>query len=394
MKIAIVGCGFVSDYYLSTLKNYPGLELTKVFDKLPERARDVAERESVQATASLQEILTDQDIEMVLNLTNPRDHFEVSKQCLEAGKHVYSEKPFAMELEQCQELYDLAKAKGLLIASAPCSILGESAQTMWQAIEDAKIGDVRLVYAEMDDGPIYHMSPETWTSQSGLPWPVKDEYEIGCTLEHIGYCLNWLIGMFGGVESVHAFSECVMKDKGVDNLDPADTPDFSVATLKFHSGVVARITCSIVAPHNHEMSIIGDKGVLKVDESWHYSSPVLLQKASLTAHKAERYAWIRKSKILSWIFGLSFKKLPFKGTPNQKMKYKKDYMDYARGVNELKDAIRGSKNQILTPEFCLHVNEVALAVHYSYKSPGTYQMTTKYSSQKETLKKSPSLLTD
>ena len=134
-------------------------------------------RIGVKNAESLEEILNDSDIDLVLNLTNPRDHYEVSSRLLEAGKHVYSEKPFAMDLEKCEALYRLAKEKKVYISSAPCSFLGESAQTMKKAIEDGKIGKVRLVYAEMDDGPIYQMQPETWKSASGLPWPIKDEYE-------------------------------------------------------------------------------------------------------------------------------------------------------------------------------------------------------------------------
>ena len=149
--------------------------------------------------------------------------------------------------------------------------------------------------------------------------------------------------MFGQVETVHAFADCLIEDKGVSPLSPPDTPDYSVANLKFKNGVVARITCSIIAPHNHEMRIIGDKGVLMVDESWHYGSPVKYQKASLRAHKAERYAFIRNSRILSFLLGLSFVKLPFISKPDSKMKYKKDYMDYARGVVDLKEAIEGKK---------------------------------------------------
>ena len=178
MKIAIVGCGFVSDYYLSTLKNHPEIELVAVYDKNQERSIDAARRENVISALNLEEITANEEVKLVLNLTNPRDHFEVSKKLLEAGKHVYSEKPFAMELDKCKELYDLAKEKNLLIASAPCSILGESAQTMKKAIDDGKIGTVRLVYAEMDDGPIYDMQPETWKSASGHPWPIKDSMKL------------------------------------------------------------------------------------------------------------------------------------------------------------------------------------------------------------------------
>ena len=93
MRIAIVGCGFVADYYLKTLPLYPDLEIAGVMDRVPERATKFAAYHSVPVYASLAELLADSTVEIVLNLTNPRSHYEVSKAALEAGKHVYSEKP-------------------------------------------------------------------------------------------------------------------------------------------------------------------------------------------------------------------------------------------------------------------------------------------------------------
>ena len=86
-----------------------------------------------------------------MNLTNPASHFEVSRACLEAGKHVYSEKPLATNMDDARALCALAESKGLMLASAPCSVLGEAAQTLWLALRRNEIGKVRLVYAELDD---------------------------------------------------------------------------------------------------------------------------------------------------------------------------------------------------------------------------------------------------
>ena len=152
-SIAIVGCGFVADYYLKTLSIHPQLKLVGVMDKISERATKFAQFHNVgRIYNSLNDILEDNTVDIVLNLTNPRSHYEVSKACLEAGKHVYSEKPFAMEIEQAKELVDIAENKGLYLSSAPCSLLSETAQTVWKALRENKVGKVRLVYAEMDDG--------------------------------------------------------------------------------------------------------------------------------------------------------------------------------------------------------------------------------------------------
>ena len=146
----------------------------------------------IRRYAALDEILNDSSVEMILNLTNPRSHFELTRACLLAGKHVYSEKPLAISSVQAAELVELAKQQGLRVATAPCSMLGETCQTMWRALKDRMIGPVRLVYASFDDGMVHRMNPTRWRSASGAPWPAKDEFETGCTYEHAAYVLSWL----------------------------------------------------------------------------------------------------------------------------------------------------------------------------------------------------------
>ena len=214
MNIAIVGCGFVADYYLVTLAGYPELTLIGVTDRDPDRAERFSRFHHLHRFASLEELLGDDRVELVLNLTNPSSHFAVSRSCLEAGKHVYSEKPFAMRLDEAKALVELAEAKGLRMSSAPCSLLGETAQTVWKALRERKVGTPRLVYAEMDDGMVYRMPYRKWASLSGIPWPAKDEFEVGCTFEHAGYYLSWFPAFFGPAKSVTAFSPVWSPTKG------------------------------------------------------------------------------------------------------------------------------------------------------------------------------------
>lgn len=197
MKIAIIGCGFVADYYLNTLPLHPELELTGVADLDEVRLKQFADHHQVRTYPSTEALLADESVQIVLNLTNPRNHYEISKACLEAGKHVYSEKPLAMAIPEAKELVALAAERGLHISSAPCSLLGETAQTVWKALRNNVVGKVRLVYAEMDDGLVHKMPYQQWISESGKPWPYKDEFEVGCTLEHAGYYVNWLTAFLG-----------------------------------------------------------------------------------------------------------------------------------------------------------------------------------------------------
>ena len=324
MQVAIVGCGFVSDYYVKTIAEHENLNLIGCFDKEPGRAAQLAESESIRQYSSLADLIEDNQVEIVINLTNPRNHYSVSKAALEAGKHVYSEKPLAMTIAEAKELVDIANKKKLQISSAPCSCLSETAQTIWKALREHVVGKVHLIYAEMDDGLVHKMPYEQWVSTHGIPWPFKDEFEVGCTLEHAGYYLTWLTMFFGPAESVTAFSSCLIpaaeKCSGV-SLTPPDAADFSVACIKFASGVVARLTCSIVAPHDHSLRIIGDEGVMSIKDCWYYGDPVYIQRMVKIRRKVfmnplkKRYPLVRKPA-----------KFNYKGSQQ---------MDFCRGVAEM-----------------------------------------------------------
>ena len=121
---------------------------------------------------------------------------------------------------------------------------------------------------------VHRMQYRKWQSVSGLPWPYKDEFEIGCTLEHAGYYLTWLAAWFGPAATVTSFASVQLPDKLPGESLALDSPDFSVVCIQFASGVVARLTCSIIAPHNHELRVVGDDGVLYTDDCWDYRSPV------------------------------------------------------------------------------------------------------------------------
>lgn len=365
MKIAIVGCGFVADYYLSTLPFHPQLELVGVTDQIAERTQKFASFHSVPSYEKLDDLLADSQVDIVLNLTNPRSHYEVSKAALNAGKHVYSEKPLAMSISDAKELVDLAQDRNLHISSAPCSALSETAQTIWKALRNQIVGKVRLVYAEMDDGLVHKMPYQQWISASGNPWPYQDEFEVGCTLEHAGYYVNWLTMFFGPAQSVTAFSSCLVPDKVSDVvLDPPDTADFSVACIKFQSGVVARLTCSIVASHDHELRIFGDDGILSTHDCWNYGDPVYVQRMMRIRRKVFMNPFKQKIPLV--------RKAPKFNTKGSQQ------MDFCRGVAEMADAITQNRPSRMAADISLHNNELAIAIQDALESSSTYHMTTTF----------------
>ena len=145
-RVGIVGTGFVADLYMRSLETFPDVKVALAYDIDASRLNAFCNHWRVPAAASLAQLLDGPESpDLILNLTNPSAHFEISRACLEQGKHVYSEKPLAINMVDAQILYDLAKQKNLMLAGAPCSVLGEAAQTLWRAIRDRKIGEVRLV---------------------------------------------------------------------------------------------------------------------------------------------------------------------------------------------------------------------------------------------------------
>jgi predicted dehydrogenase len=349
MRIAIVGCGFVADLYMETLRRHRDMELAGAWDRDPARLFAFARHHDVRMFTGLEELLDDAGVDTVLNLTNPQEHYEVSRACLAAGKHVYSEKPLAMRLDHAEELVRLAAARGVHLSGAPSRLLGRPAQTIWKQLRSGAIGTPYLVYAEMDDGLLHRMGVRRWRSASGAPWPYRDELEVGNTLEHAGYALTWLAAFFGPAARVTAFAARVIADKRLDVPLAAQAPDFSVAAIEFAGGVVARLTCSIVARHDHRIRIFGEDGTLSVDDCWQPQSPVRLRRRLRLRGRTMESPLARRVALL----GDAEARALSKGRRK---------VDFCLGPVELARAIRERRPPRLSPGLALHVTELSLAI--------------------------------
>lgn len=411
MKIGIVGCGYVFDHYMSTMASHPNLSIAGVTDIDLERLAKVSQYYGLKTYKNLQDLLADPSIDIVVNLTSIEAHYDVTKAALEAGKHVYSEKPLVEEMAQAHELFALAKSRNLYLSAAPSNVLGATSQTMWKAVQDGAIGDVRTVYAEFDDNVIYLMQPEGWRSKTGAPWPYLHEYEMGCTWEHIGYHLGWMCAIFGPVRSVTAFSKQTLPDKTDQALSPADTPDFSVACLDFQSGVVGRITCSIGAPYDHRMRIFGNTGMVHADTYRHYECPVYLEpfsKLSLNARKARS---VRTNSILQKLFGVGGRRIPLVTSAFQPkisifnasywnprkilQRWKRSELgqqDKCLGIAALVQAIERDETPLLSHDFILHLTELTLAIQAAGPDGASHKLESQFapiSIPEETQKNAP-----
>jgi predicted dehydrogenase len=276
--IAIAGAGFVADYYVATLANHPGLRLGGIWDHDSVRLRQFTDFHGLRAYRSLEHCLEDPDVSILVNLTSPGSHYALNCAALEAGKHVYCEKPLGMTFDEAREVIDLADRKGLMVCGAPANGLSDAKRLTVQLIEAGRIGAPRLAYAEMEDGPVFKDNWTEWRSRSGAKWPGLHEFEVGCTLEHAGYGLSWLVALFGPVEHGQAFSALTFPDKGPGTKGLSLAADFSVGCLTFRSGVTARLTCGLAAPRDRSLTIVGEEGVIVVRDLWDDRSPVHLSR--------------------------------------------------------------------------------------------------------------------
>ncbi len=378
MQIGIIGCGFTADHYLFCLKWHPFLKVVGATDQDQERASKFCNHQSVKLYPTLEALLADGSIEMVLNLTNSTSHYETSKACLNAGKHLYTEKPLATDFSQAKELVQLAEAKGLYFSAAPCNLLGETAQTLWKALRKKEIGDIRLVLAELDDGPFHLAEPHQWRSESGAPYDYREEFKVGVTIEHSAYHLSLLTAFFGPAKTITPFSACLWPDRPISPEErlKITAPDFSVAIITFESGVVARLTCSLISPFDHELKIVGDTGVLTVNECWNYSAPVYLDKFSSLRYRAERYPITKEHPFIKNLLGKHPRVYPPVRKSNIRKRYARYHMDYGRGIADLARAIQEQRPPRIPADFCLHLTELGLAIQKAEST--TYQVTTTF----------------
>jgi len=376
VNIAIIGCGYVAEFYGATLVNHPHLRLVGAFDTNADHLRAFTSRWACRAFASQAELLCDAGVELVVNLTNPRSHLAINRAALDAGKHVYCEKPLAMTTDEAVALVAQAAAQGLSIAAAPCSVLSETAQTLWKAVRDGAIGQVRLVYANFDDGMIApRESPWRWLNESGVPWPAKDEFEVGCTYEHAGYVLTWLTAMFGAATHLSAFASCQIPDKGI----PVDTmaPDFTVGGLQFSSGVAARVTCGLVAPRDKSITVIGDAGVLFVGNVRDDAAPVMWRHdrrrsvwtSALSGRLAPLHRWLQQRVPVPGMDALLAEKVPLVRQPAGTMRADKP-VDFCRGIAEQAEAIAAGRPARLSGELGAHIVEMVERLQYPERFEG------------------------
>ena len=258
LGVGIIGCGNISTSYLKLAPLFKSLDVKAVADINMDAAKARAEEFGVRAE-TVNDLLKEDDIDVVVNLTFPDVHFAVTKQILEAGKHAYSEKPLVLSLDEGKQLRDLAASKGPRVGSAPDTFLGGAHQLARAQMDAGKVG--RIIGGTchvMGHGmEAWHPNPDFFFKPGGGP-----------VLDMGPYYITNLIQLIGPVKSVTALATATFATRTIGNGDrlgetvPVETPTNIQALLEFENGAVVTLGASWdVWAHRHDhMEIYGETG--------------------------------------------------------------------------------------------------------------------------------------
>ena len=186
--VGVIGAGVISDAYLTNLTAFPDVRVRMVADLDTDRAAERAALHGVPRAGSVADLLADPEIEVAVNLTVPVAHVEVGLAALDAGKHVWSEKPLALDRESARKLLDHAAGRGLRVAGAPDTVLGAGFQTARRAVADGRIGEPHTGLALFQSpGPErWHPAPEFLFQAGGGPLLDMGPYYLTALVSLLG----------------------------------------------------------------------------------------------------------------------------------------------------------------------------------------------------------------
>jgi predicted dehydrogenase len=210
LRVGIVGIGNISGIYLDNLTGMFGkrVKVTGAADIIFERAKKASADYKIKAFNSINDMLKDNDVDIVLNITPPKVHYEIALAAVKAGKHVYNEKPICAKREEAEEVLKIAGEKGLRVGGAPDTFLGAGIQTCRKLIDDGWIGKpVAATAVIMSRGPEHwHPSPHFFYQDGGGPM-----FDVG------PYYITTLVSLLGQVTRVCGSARISNKERIITN---------------------------------------------------------------------------------------------------------------------------------------------------------------------------------
>lgn len=352
MRLGILGTGNIFSRYVTGLSKFPELQIARVGDIDTARAKEAAAEFGITTWGDDRELYADDSLDIVVNLTPPVHHAATIKAALQAGKHVYVEKPLATTVDDARGVLDVAVASGKLLGSAPDTFLGSASQTARKALDDGLIGEP--VGASFFIG---HSKAERWHPDPRFLFQAGG----GPVLDMGPYSLAILVNLLGPISTVSASSRIgapvrtvTSPNRAVDTIQ-VDVPTHAAAIFTFASGAIATAQLSFDVwdsqlPH---IEVYGTEGTLSLANPNHFDGDVRVKR-----HTDEDWIVLPPATPL---FGAV-------GTPEQHRR--------GLGVHDLAQAIEGGPHRA-SATFAFHVLESLCAIEDSsdQHAPITLQST-------------------
>ena len=276
-RVGIMGCGRISNQYLQNFRDwFPAtVELAACADINADAARAIAKEYGIARVESPEELIADSGVDVVLNLTNPWAHTEINRAALDAGKHVYAEKPLALTREDARTVIELADEKGLRVGCAPDTFLGAGLQTCIKLVDEGWIGEPSAATAQIVMG---HAATSARYQSAGIG---------GVLLDMGPYFVTALIAMFGPVRRVAGFTRVSAESRTITDMRhaefgtsfPVEAPTTVAGTLEMDAGVLAHLTTTVDGhTYGPSLSVVGSEGMLVCNDPNMFGGEVWIER--------------------------------------------------------------------------------------------------------------------
>ncbi len=376
LKAGVIGIGDISDVYLKNLLKYRDvIELWGCASRGIQKARKKAEQYGIpRCYASGDELIADPEIDIVLNLTTPKVHYHYNKKALEAGKHVYSEKPLAATFAEGKELLALAEQNGKCIGCAPDTFMGGRLQTYRELVAGGKLGEIfgATVTAVSRGAEWFHPNPAFFYQPGAGPL-----YDIG------PYYITALLSLLGPVKKICAMKKTAENERVIERgplrgqkieVHP-DVDTHVIANLEFVCGAVATVIMSFDVWDSElpRMEIYGTKGTLCMKEPDPCDGPNLFG-GDVLMRDRENYRWIGMPREQGAV-ETEWKKMPVRHGHNST-----SHEENSRGIGlvDMVYAINEKREPRAGGAMALHTLEVMEGVIRSAKEGRYISMTTTF----------------
>ncbi len=367
--IGIIGCGNISDIYLTNLtRNFKNVEVKACADMFLEKAEQQKEKYGLAKACTVEELLADPEIEIVVNLTIPAAHHPVNLQALKAGKHVYCEKPLALNIQDAEEAANVAKEKGLILCSAPDTFLGAGLQTCRKLLDEGAVGKVLGFTANLV-GPgheMWHPAPEFYYKKGGGPM-----------LDMGPYYITALVALLGPIKQLSCFAKTSRQERGIKGeMVEVEVPTHYAGIVEFESGLIGNVNMSFDVWESElpQLEIYGTEGVMHVPDPNMFGGPVKLYDGK----KMERIVTAVKGVPINRLMKMHGCKaeclrevelaFPAEAVPRSNLR--------GFGVADMAQALMDKRSSRLNAELSKHVVEALTAFDISSRENRVYKMRT------------------